>query len=429
MRAADPHRTYSPQGSLVDLWKCRAEEILLDGPAGTGKTRGAQEKLHLAAEKHAGMRGLMCRKTRESMTETVLVTFEEKVLPVGHPALKGSTRANRKSYQYPNGSKIVVGGLNEGETAGKIMSGEYDIILFCEATEFTPADWEKALSRLRNGMMPYRQLIGDCNPGAPGHHLKKWADSGRLHRIPTRHEDNPVLYNEAKGEWTKEGKAYLAILEKLTGHRYKRLRLGEWAAVEGAIFPSFDRDRHVRERNGFARTILGAIPGFSNAACVLAARIDIRNRVHIAEEWFHEGLTYQELCQAAWQQTKRYKARKVIVRAGARALATKLSRKGMIAKCAEAKPGNVAGGIGLVRSRLGEVKRGIPMLTISSNCVHTIEEMESYGCQRGTDGKVIDDKPAEEFDRAMTALRLAILEIDGTQPPLVLERVGEGSRS
>ena len=59
MGDADRHRTYSPQGSLVALWMCRAEEVLIHGPAGTGKTRGVEEKLHLAAEKYPGMRGLL----------------------------------------------------------------------------------------------------------------------------------------------------------------------------------------------------------------------------------------------------------------------------------------------------------------------------------------------------------------------------------
>jgi phage terminase large subunit len=47
-----------------------------------------------------------------------------------------------------------------------------------EATDFTPDDWEKIKSRLRNGQVSFRQLA-DCNPQRPSHWLKKRCDEGR----------------------------------------------------------------------------------------------------------------------------------------------------------------------------------------------------------------------------------------------------------
>ncbi|HEY9015912.1 MAG TPA: hypothetical protein VIM84_12715, partial [Gemmatimonadales bacterium] len=80
--------------------RTRTEEVLLSGPAGTGKSRGAMEKVHLAAEKYPGMRGLILRKTRESLTEAALFTFETKVVPLGHPILSGAQRRMRQAYRY-----------------------------------------------------------------------------------------------------------------------------------------------------------------------------------------------------------------------------------------------------------------------------------------------------------------------------------------
>ena len=78
--------------------------MLISGPAGTGKSRGCLEKLHFLASKYAKMRGLIVRKTRASLTESALVTFEEKVVPANHPILNGAGRAHRQAYRYPNGS-------------------------------------------------------------------------------------------------------------------------------------------------------------------------------------------------------------------------------------------------------------------------------------------------------------------------------------
>src|SRR3990167_5067145 len=63
------YRPYQPFGACLDLFYTRADEVLISGPAGTGKSRACLEKLHLCASKYPGMRGLMIRKTRESLTQ------------------------------------------------------------------------------------------------------------------------------------------------------------------------------------------------------------------------------------------------------------------------------------------------------------------------------------------------------------------------
>ena len=57
------HRPYQPFGRMHDLLLSRAGEIMLAGPAGTGKSRGNLEKVHLCAERYPGMRALVVRKT------------------------------------------------------------------------------------------------------------------------------------------------------------------------------------------------------------------------------------------------------------------------------------------------------------------------------------------------------------------------------
>src|SRR4051812_42143326 len=90
---------------------CRDSEVLIEGPAGTGKSIAAMQKMHVAALKYPGMRGLVVRQTRESLTESVLVTYETKILPEHSPIAGGASRASRQSYIYPNGSTLVIGGI------------------------------------------------------------------------------------------------------------------------------------------------------------------------------------------------------------------------------------------------------------------------------------------------------------------------------
>lgn len=233
--------SYTPYGGIDKVWKSRATEVLAPGPAGTGKTRGILEKVHLYLLKYAKTRGLICRKTRASMTESVLVTFESKVVQIGC-AINNQSRRTRSSYDYDNGSVLVVGGLDNPD---RIMSTEYDIIAVFEATECSEDDWEKLTTRLRNGKGPYHQIVADCNPASPSHWLKRRADRGQMEVHECRHQDNPVLWDRQAKDWTEHGRKYLATLQSLTGHRRARLLDGKWSAAEGLVYPEFNTVTHV----------------------------------------------------------------------------------------------------------------------------------------------------------------------------------------
>lgn len=220
--------TYSAHGNIGAIFSCMLPELILSGPAGTGKSRGILEYLNYCATEYSGARILMVRKTRRSLTESGMVTLEQKVL---HPAQGVRFKSSVQQYQYPNGSIIAVGGLDRPE---KILSSEWDIIYPQEATELDENDWEMCGMRLRNGKTPMQQLIGDCNPGPPNHWIRQRAKDGKLLLLETRHEDNPTLFHH--GVMTPEGERYLARLDTLSGVRYLRYRKGLWVAAEGMIY-------------------------------------------------------------------------------------------------------------------------------------------------------------------------------------------------
>lgn len=238
-------RPYQPHGAALDVLSCRDSEVLLSGPAGTGKSRGDLEKLFACARKYAGMRGLIVRKTRESLTETALVTWEEKVVPPGQLRVGELLRSNRQAYQFSNGSTIVVGGMDK---PGKVMSADYDQIYAQEATELAENDLELLTTRLRNNVMPYQQIIMDCNPDRPTHWLKLRCDSGKTRIFESRHEDNPTLWDRAAQAWTPNGAAYIAKLDALTGSRKPRLRYGRWVQSEGVVYEGWDAQIHVVDK-------------------------------------------------------------------------------------------------------------------------------------------------------------------------------------
>src|SRR3954453_9229640 len=167
-------RPFQPRGQALAMFHDNSEEILMSGPAGTGKSRACLEKVHLVCRLYPGARVLVARKTRKSMTQSTMVTFAEKVLPakcgaryVGQPY---------DEYRYANGSVVALAGLDDPE---KIKSAEFDMAYINEATECTVNDWELVSARLRNGVVPWKgQLLGDCNPAGPQHWLRQRSLAG-----------------------------------------------------------------------------------------------------------------------------------------------------------------------------------------------------------------------------------------------------------
>jgi phage terminase large subunit len=202
----------------------------------------------LIALKYPGCRLLIVRKTAVSLTSTALVTWRTKVaneaLKSGEVWFYGGSSEEPAQYRFRNGSTITVGGMDKAQ---KIMSSEYDAAYVQEATELTPDDWEMISTRLRNGVVPYQQLIADCNPDRPNHWLHEKTRTGEVVMLESRHEDNPTLYLP-DGSLTASGASYISRLDALTGVRYQRLRRGLWVAAEGLVYDDYDPAVHLIDR-------------------------------------------------------------------------------------------------------------------------------------------------------------------------------------
>ncbi len=240
--------SFVPRGTIRQVMTDRSPEILVAGPAGTGKSRGILEKLYLVAMKYPGCKILILRLTAVSLSATGLQTWEnfvvKEAMAIGAVTFFGGSKREPAAYRFANGSRVVVGGM---DNPMKIMSSEYDLIYVQEANELDVEHWEACTSRLRNGVVPYQQLIGDCNPQEPTHWLKERCDRGATKYYHSTHEENPLYFDEIRTlgdggvelveyKVTEAGAAYIAKLDALTGVRYQRLRLGNWVAAEGVVY-------------------------------------------------------------------------------------------------------------------------------------------------------------------------------------------------
>lgn len=405
-------RPYEPLGAALELFYCQSPEVLIEGPAGTGKSRAVLEKLHLCANKYAGMRGLIVRKTRASCTQSILSLFEQHVVEEHSPILKGAARETRTHYVYPNGSELVVCGMDNPD---RIMSAEYDIAAVFEATELLEDEYERIRTRLRGRVMPYKQIIADCNPRGPGHWLNRRALSGKSVRLCSRHADNPACTE-----------SYLATLASLTGVLRERFYLGKWVAAEGTVYPAFDRRVHVVPPFDVPqdwRRLRAVDFGYTNAFVCQWWAADHDDRLYLYRELYRTKSLVED------------HAKRIVWFSGAEAIeatvadhdaedAATLARHGV-----ETVPAvkDIGLGIQAVTERLRLAGDGKPRLFFMDGCLVdrdpdldaarrpccTVEEFESYVWPATKEGRSDKETPVKEHDHGMDAMRYMVRYVDG----------------
>jgi phage terminase large subunit len=375
---------YSPVGGNRRIFTCKETEVRVSGPAGTGKSRATLEYVYRCAMKYLGCRILFCRKTRASLTDTTLVTFESHVLPEGHYLLYGPSRRTRHSYIFKNGSEIVCGGLDRPE---RVMSSEYDIICVDEATEIDESAWEILLSRLRNHVIPYQQGIAICNPNAPKH----WLNVRKMYHIDTFFADNPTL--------TKE---YLQTLSNLSGHRRKRLYEGIWSSAEGSVYTNADTcivDPFEIIPKG--RKVGGIDFGFRDPFVALSGVLYFnrgKNMIYIYDETYKNEQSLQQMIFSLKKDTEYFAdpSRPDTI--------DELNKAGI--KCHGAN-NDVLNGILMVTNRFNTNS-----LLISKKCERLLNDLSSYAYDPDKEGPQAE-KPMHEYSHGPDALRYLVATIDG----------------
>lgn len=398
VEAPQSKRGVTLRGGSLKLWRSKAHEVILSGPADTGKTWAALHKLDALMWKYPSSQAAIVRKTQKSLYGTVCQTFQNKVVNKRAITIYGGDKSPDR-YLYPNGSTIWLGGMDNPD---KILSSERDFIYTNQTEELSEGDWETLMSRAsgRAGNAPYSQLFGDCNPGGSKHWIREREKSGKLLLLNSYHVDNPELYDD-NGNLTDSGKVRLATLENLSGIRRKRLLEGIWATAEGVVYDNFSHDIHIKVRDfgEFRWFALACDEGYTNPAVILLIGIDNDTRLHIRSEFYERGKLQQDVIDAALAFRQSHHLSVVAVDASAAGLIADMRNNGLPAQPTK---GRVLDGIAQVQALLQVQGDGRPRLTIDPSCINTINELESYVWRVGK------DEPVKENDHAMDALRYFI---------------------
>jgi PBSX family phage terminase large subunit len=418
---------YAFYGGAEDFFYYKGRESILEGPFETGKTLVCLTKLHALLCKYPNARALITRDTYASLITSAIPTYENKVLPV--PPTDAQSGVSKyggnkpEFYDYPNGSRIVVAGL---DNPGRTLSAEYDYIYVNQAEELSLDTWE-TLTRAttgRAGNVPEPMIFADCNPGPPTHWI---LHRKALKRFRQMHEHNPSLFDQRTGEITPQGKRTMETLNALTGVRYKRGRLGLWVAAEGQVYEEFDPGVHVIEPfpipDSWPRYC--AIDfGYQNPFVCQWWATDEDKRMYLYREIYKTKRTVK----VHSQQIKQYSdaVRAYVTDHDAEDRAT-LTENGIVTVAAKK---DISVGIEKVAERLKIQPDGRARLFVFNNAlieadpelyedtpgdkgpVCTEMEFTSYVYPKGVDGKLNKEVPVDLYNHGMDAVRYMAMYLD-----------------
>lgn len=143
-------------------------------------------------------------------------------------------------YQFPNGSEIWFGGLDEKERTEKILGQEYASIFLNECSQIPWASRNMAMTRLAQNTGLKLKAYYDCNPPSEAHWTYKLFVGKRdpLTRNPMPHPEAYVSTSiNPKDNLENLPDAYLEELESLPERERRRFLLGQFGSeTDGALW-------------------------------------------------------------------------------------------------------------------------------------------------------------------------------------------------
>lgn len=184
-----------------------------------------------------------------------------KVRRLCFPDLAIETNETDLVATLPNGSELILGGLDDKERVEKVLGQEYATLYFNESSQIPWSSVETAMSRLaqhvelapeiaaQTGRTHLRlRAFFDCNPPSKLHWshqlFREGLKPGTKERLPDPDDYVEMLINPADNRANLPPK-YFDILAGMSAAKRLRFERGEWASeVNGALWSIEDRMSH-----------------------------------------------------------------------------------------------------------------------------------------------------------------------------------------
>lgn len=306
----------------------------------------------------------------------------------------------------PTGQKILFRGLDDPL---KVTSITVEVGSLCrlwveEAYEITSEEAFDRLDESIRGQLPegmYHQVVLTFNPWSDRHWLKK-----RFFDTP-----NPnvlsMTTNYMCNEFLSESDLILFEEMKKNPRRYRTAGLGEWGIVEGLVFENWEEqafDVNEVSKRPNVKSAFGMDFGYVNDPSTLFCGLvdTVAREIYVFDEMYEKGMSNEDILSKVSEMGY---AKERIKADSAEPKSIAYLRKGGLMRIRAAKkgPDSIRAGISIIQDY---------KIIIHPRCVNFITEISNYTWDKDKFDNVVN-KPIDDFNHLMDAMRYAMEEFDG----------------
>ncbi len=272
-----------PQPKQREFFLASEKYIAYGGARGGGKSWALRRKLILMALNYSGISILLLRRTYAELRDN-------HTRPMQAELSDFCTYSEvRKTFEFPNSSRIRLGYLDSESDTLQYQGQEYDIVALDEATQFTEYQFHTLKGCLRGSNNFPKRMYLTCNPGGVGHGWVKRLFIDRQYRAG----ENPSDYRFIKAlvhdnrVLLDKNPDYLSQLESLPPSLRNAWLCGDWGQFEGQFFSEFDYDIHTVEQY--------ELPSNVRKYCAIDYGLDMLAAVFVAVDEKGNSVVYDEI--------------------------------------------------------------------------------------------------------------------------------------
>ena len=326
---------------------------------------------------------------------------------------KCSTSPLEITYK-PTGQKILFRGLDDPL---KVTSITVEVGSLCrlwieEAYEITSEDAFDRLDESIRGQLPkgmYHQVVLTFNPWSDRHWLKK-----RFFDEPSKNV-LAMTTNYMCNEFLSEADLVLFEEMKKNPRRYRTAGLGEWGIVEGLVYENWEErvfDVHEISIRPSVRSAFGMDFGYVNDPSTLFCGLvdTVAREIYVFDEMYEKGMSNEDIKEKVSEMG--YSKERIKADSAEPKSIAYLRKAGLTRiRAAKKGPDSIRAGISIIQDY---------KIIIHPRCVNFITEISNYTWDKDKFDNAIN-KPIDDFNHLMDAMRYAMEEFDGRKGVRILK--------
>lgn len=397
-----------------EFWRFKGRYKAVKGSRASKKSSTQSLKVITEIIENPNVNWLVVRKVERTLRDSCYAQLKWAIhrLKVDN-FFKCSTSPLEITYK-PTGQKILFRGLDDPL---KVTSITVEVGSLCrlwieEAYEITSEDAFDRLDESIRGQLPkgmYHQVVLTFNPWSDRHWLKK-----RFFDEPSKNV-LAMTTNYMFNEFLSEADLVLFEEMKKNPRRYRTAGLGEWGIVEGLVYENWEErvfDVHEISIRPSVRSAFGMDFGYVNDPSTLFCGLvdTVAREIYVFDEMYEKGMSNEDIKERVSEMG--YSKERIKADSAEPKSIAYLRKAGLTRiRAAKKGPDSIRAGISIIQDY---------KIIIHPRCVNFITEISNYTWDKDKFDNAIN-KPIDDFNHLMDAMRYAMEEFDGRKGVRILK--------